>query len=62
MEVAALYSGEKLYYKKDLKHSLEKYSKATLGFEVHASQRHSIDPMEKRLAMKSSRLHLAKRI
>ena len=59
MEVAALYSGEKLYYKKDFKHSLENIQEV-LTVLVHASQRHSIDPMEKAIGNEISRLHLAK--
>ena len=39
MEVAALYQGEKLYYKKDFKHSLENIQEV-LTVLVHASQRH----------------------
>ena len=59
MEVAALYSGEKLYYKKDFKHSLENIQEV-LTVLVHASQRHSIDPMEKAIGNELSRLSLAK--
>ena len=55
MEVAALYSGEKLYYKKDFKHSLENIQEV-LTVLVHASQRHSIDPMEKAIGNEISRL------
>ena len=59
MEVAALYQENTLYYKKDFKHSLENI-REILTVLVHASQRHSIDPMEKAIGSELDRLSLSK--
>ena len=50
MEVAALYQVKNSITRKIFKHSLENIQEVLMVFLVHASQRHSIDPMEKRLA------------
>ncbi len=60
MEVTALYSGEKLYYKKDFKHSFRKYQEVLMVL-VHASQHNSIDPMERAIWQWNEQLHIRRR-